>query len=398
MSEPKYAHRFPPCPVYDIEGLESWLEDLARQGLILTRGGLFCGFAEFEKAAPKPMRYRLQPLPKKKFLDDRRPADAALELAEEYGWEYLCNMGDCAVYGCEDPNARELDTDPQVQAMAMQQVCRRKRNEVITLFASILICLGFLLRSHPVYDLIHETGWSLFRLIFVFVLAPIVCMHEFRQWKTMQQKLTMGEPLSRTKNWRKNRWRHWVIAVCTVCLYASVLIAPFVNRLTAWPHSKWQPIADYTGDIPFAVMEDLAGDGSFAPDGYFVEEDNHIAERSTLLAPRQVKLQQMGDVVLDGAVLLDGILEVEYYELQTDWLARQLFREIRQTDSLSKRYHTLELAELPTEQELAYVDVFPTLLLQNGTEVLRLEFTKFDGGADLTLDQWSAMMADSLIS
>ena len=112
MSEPKYAHRFPPCPVYDLEGLESWLEDLAKQGLILTKGGLFFGFAEFEKTTSKPMRYRLQPLPKKKFLEDRRPDDDALEFAKEYGWEYLCNLGDYAVYGCEDPNARELDTDP----------------------------------------------------------------------------------------------------------------------------------------------------------------------------------------------------------------------------------------------------------------------------------------------
>ena len=84
MSEPKYAHRFPPCPVYDIEGLESWLEDLAKQGLVLTKAGLFFGFAEFEKTAPKSMRYRLQPLPKKKFLEDRGPADVAMELAEAY--------------------------------------------------------------------------------------------------------------------------------------------------------------------------------------------------------------------------------------------------------------------------------------------------------------------------
>ena len=59
MSDPKYVSRFPPCPLYDVEGIESWLEDLAKQGLILTKAGLFCGFAEFEQTDPKPMRYRL---------------------------------------------------------------------------------------------------------------------------------------------------------------------------------------------------------------------------------------------------------------------------------------------------------------------------------------------------
>ena len=397
MSEPKYAHRFPPCPVYDLEGLESWLEDLAKQGLILTKGGLFFGFAEFEKTTSKPMRYRLQPLPKKKFLEDRRPDDDALEFAKEYGWEYLCNLGDYAVYGCEDPNARELDTDPQVQAVALQQVYQKKKAELISSAITLLICIGLLFWLGPVSYALNANGWNLGFICLIWFSYPIFSVLELKQLRELHQKLLLGTPLSRTKNWRRKRWPHWISAVFYIAVYISFGILIFINNFSSWEDSRWQFIEEYHGEIPFATMEDLAGSGVLEPDGMFVEEDHHIAERSTLLAPRQIKLQQLGAVVQDGTTQMDGILEIEYYELRTDWLAEQLYREIRQNDARSKRHHLLPLNELPTEQEIAYTDVFPTLLLRDGNQVLRVELTQFEHGTQLTLDQWAAIMARSIL-
>ena len=39
--KPKYVLRLPPCPDYDVEGTECWLTDLAREGLLLKKDGLF---------------------------------------------------------------------------------------------------------------------------------------------------------------------------------------------------------------------------------------------------------------------------------------------------------------------------------------------------------------------
>ena len=41
MAETKYRYRIPPCPAYDIPGMESWLEDLAAKGLHLSKDGFF---------------------------------------------------------------------------------------------------------------------------------------------------------------------------------------------------------------------------------------------------------------------------------------------------------------------------------------------------------------------
>lgn len=395
MSEPKYAHRCPPCPTYDLEGYESWLEDLARQGLILTKSGFFFGFLEFEKSTPKPMRYRLQPLPKKRFLEDRRPTDAALELAEAYGWEYLCNMADYAIYGCSNPAARELDTDPQVQAVALQQTYKRKRRDFIWLTVVLILSFAFLLAIGPVTQVLNNP-WSTFYFCFMAVAYPISARLELKQLKELKQKLTLGTPLSRTKNWRKTRWQHWVGAFLFVGIYFSLGILLFISNFSSWEDSRWQSVETYSQEIPFATITDLAGGGSFEPDGLYTEEDNHIAERATLLAPRQIKLQQLGRVTENDTTLFSGILEVEYYEMRTKWLAKELFQEIYRMDNGSKHYHLFTLPDLPTEQEISYSNYFPTLLLQDGTTVLKVQLTQFDDGRQMEPDVWAAIIARSI--
>jgi len=45
----KHAYRWAPCPAYDIEGTESWLESLASEGLMLTEDGFYLGIGVFDR-------------------------------------------------------------------------------------------------------------------------------------------------------------------------------------------------------------------------------------------------------------------------------------------------------------------------------------------------------------
>lgn len=396
MSEPTYTSRFPPCPIYDIESMESWLEDLARQGLILSKGGLFCGFAEFEKTTPRAVRYRLQPLPKKKLLADSGPEAAAVELAEAYGWSFRCVMGEFAVYAAEDPHVPELNTDPQIQALALKQLYRRRRNDCIATVLWGLLFLGLLLWTGPVSFLLRSQPWYLWTMALVWLVYPFTVHSELRQLRMLRKKLTMNEPLDRQVDWRKRRWQHWLSAVFTLLLavgfFSAALLADFVD----WTDNRWTPLEEYTEPLPFARMEDLAGGGTFVADGYFLDEDNHIARRGTLLAPRQMELQQFGQVLQHGETVLSGSLQVDYYELRTPWLARLLYAEILRSDDDSKHYHPLDLPALDVEQASAYSNFFPTLLLQDGNRVLRIRFSQFEEDLVHPLSQWSATAADHL--
>lgn len=399
MSDPKYISRFPPCPLYDVEGIESWLEDLAKQGLILTKGGLFCGFAEFVKAEPKPMRYRLQPLPKKKFMEDPGPTDAAVELAEEYGWTYLCNMGEFSVFGCENPNARELDTDPQVQAILYRQMYKKKRNSIISHCVLFLLLVALLGWYGFLTFFLENPRWYTSLIALVWLCYPFVAWQEMKQLGALKEKLSLGEPLSRRKDWKRNRHLHWISAILTVMLTLSFYAVVILENFIDWEDGHWQPIAEYTDDLPFPTMEELAGGGTLDSRTWRVDNNNEIAVRSTLLAAKQIRFEQFGDIKLDGEKLLDGALRVDYYDLRTEGLAKALFREIHHVATLSKgkyrQYTPLDCPELPTDQEVAFSTYEPCLLLRNGTEVLLVDFTQFDQKIALPLEQWATAVAEA---
>ena len=102
-----------PCPDYDLEGTEGWLETMAAKGLFLHR--VRFGFAGFAAGAPRGIRYRLNAT-RGTVLDETwaGPDGEERELSAAAGWQYVCPRGRFFIYACDDPAAPELHTDPAV--------------------------------------------------------------------------------------------------------------------------------------------------------------------------------------------------------------------------------------------------------------------------------------------
>lgn len=60
--------RLAPCPSYDVEGMESWLSELAQEGLLLEPDGFFAGLAFFSRA-----RALRSPLPTGSGAEEHQP-------------------------------------------------------------------------------------------------------------------------------------------------------------------------------------------------------------------------------------------------------------------------------------------------------------------------------------
>ena len=147
QEEKRYAYRLPPCPPYDVEGIESWLSAMAAKGLVLTKDGRFMGLGIFEKTAPCALRYRLEASPKQiAALDTPAPEEEAEDLYAAYGWEYMGAWGQFFVYCTTSEDAREPNTDPKVQAIALRQL--RKR-ELSHLFAMVFYWVILFLLKFP---------------------------------------------------------------------------------------------------------------------------------------------------------------------------------------------------------------------------------------------------------
>lgn len=101
----KTVQKLIPVSLYDIPGLEAWLEEQANQGLFPTHLGLW---ATFEDTGVPGTRFRLEPWGKM----GNEPPPEQREFYRQAGWEYkaiLCRP--YVLFYTTDPDAVELYTD-----------------------------------------------------------------------------------------------------------------------------------------------------------------------------------------------------------------------------------------------------------------------------------------------
>ncbi|MBE0659236.1 MAG: DUF2812 domain-containing protein [Bryobacteraceae bacterium] len=128
---------------WNAEAEERWLEQMARQGWHLTRGGILF---KFRQGAPSMVRYR---------LDYRSETGTKLreylDLCRDAGYEHVYQFASWHYFRTSDPAAPELHTDPASLADSYKRI--------LALLAFILLVnLPFIL-SPPRHSRLAD--WSL---------------------------------------------------------------------------------------------------------------------------------------------------------------------------------------------------------------------------------------------
>ena len=218
--------RFPPCPAYDVEATESWLQSMAAQGLHLSEDGFFAGFACFDRGKPKQTRYRLEAAP---GAAGEGPDEQARELTEAAGWRFTARRGDFLIYASDKPGGVELHTDPRVQALSLNLIRKRARRSVFSLIPWLL--LGFFLSQRMPLTAWVQIGTPLSLLGAVLVLwaigsAAASALSLRRLWK----KLRGGQAPDHRKDWRRKA-RRYRLSFAAYLVLAAVY---FISLLRLW--------------------------------------------------------------------------------------------------------------------------------------------------------------------
>lgn len=395
----KEVRRLPPVASYDVEGMESWLTDLAREeGLLLVQDGIFAGVATFEKGEPRQdVKYRLEAAPKPtSFLADNggEPDPEAVELNRAYHWDYVGRRGNFYIYRTDDPTARELNTDPQVQALAISAVKKRQMGNLwIPLYWLFVFPSIFVRRPAGILHNLLEFGtwfclWGLALALWCIIGGVVEVVHLNR----LVKKLESGETLEQKKPWRDRTVPYQVKNVLLFALCAAWVIVG-LNRWSAAEERRRQP-SDYQGPPPFATMADF---GAADYQETFLDW-NGAKEWSDWLAPCNLEWSEHASVRLDdGASRIEGGLDVEYHEMAAPFLARWMAWELTPRRSLGPNYAVLELPPLDVDYGAAYQEtaMFPAVVLQKGNIVLRATFYQ-TSEQKLELEAWAKILADSL--
>ena len=179
----KRAYKLTPVSMYDVHGLEKWLEKLAAQGLFLKKyRPLVCTFLRDE---PKHVRYRLEPC----RCDIDGPPDDMLDLYQEYGWQHVGGVNhEMVIFSCADPHAPEPHTDPDIQLEQWNKLYQKARKDFHDMALSFLICLAFCT------GILFWGGTPLARL-----LSPTVIVWDFLFFLLLRPLFDLGSYYSRAR-------------------------------------------------------------------------------------------------------------------------------------------------------------------------------------------------------
>lgn len=322
MAETKYRYRIPPCPAYDIPGMESWLEDLAAKGLHLSKDGFFGLLTSFEEGPPKKERFRLEPTDRKGglFSEEYDPEDEQLQLLHQMGWTYRARRGQFHIYSSDDPGAPELNTDPQVQAVTMSaltQFLRKKvTNALFTTLLYLILYFGDILISSALL-----LGTPLVLLFAGLMLWDLGCslkaLMVLVRWRN---QLRRGQPLPHRSDYRRSGWRYLTTEFLRKSLWVLFFLCAAWRGLNLAVDEPYQKISDQ--HFPFYTVAD------YYP-GAEIKRTESISEFYTwedLLSPENYDFREYTEVKRNGETF-DCWLSVNYHRTRWEWTARRLARE-----------------------------------------------------------------------
>ncbi len=388
----KRIRRLAPCPAYDVEKIESWLTDMAKEGWILEKEGEIFGWLSFVQDAPRSVAYRLETKEPSKGFGDVPDQDFR-ELCGEYGWEYVDSYGNFFIYRSTRADFREMNTDLQVQAAAMKA---GRRQSMITVFLDVFLLNYFFrqLLQMPCHSLVLlGMGYHM-----MYLLALVwVSVDSFLQWhhlRKLQRQLKANISLNHRKPWRKGAVFHifskfayvLVIFLFFGALFGSCSRSMDLDRIAT---------ADYPGDPPFITAGDILPEGSFETQS-FLQGYNSYRVESTFFAPTVMEWKEYGEITLPDGTTYSGVLNVTYYETRYTWLAEGLMDELYRY--AGKQHHFVELdpPALAVEEVLCYNQIYPSILLRQGNVLVEANVGLRHEDHYL-LEQWAQRMAQLLI-
>lgn len=390
----RHIHRLPPCQVYDIEAFQTWLSDMARKGWLLDRDGFFMGFASFEQAEPCHMVYRLQAASKaKSAFEEGEPDAEETELSHELGWDYVARYRQFHIYRTAAPQERELNTDPEIQAMALKKVSSALRSRMISLLLWLTVYPLLMTRGRILLTGIAIGEWFLFLCAFVLIYSVFSCLVQIRSIRALRRRLILGETLSKPAQWQKNALRHRcahiMSFICTLCLVIS-----FIAIILSSVSDDHLPSEELSSK-PFPSLEDIFPDAERTRlDSIYSHNDYTL--RHGLLFPVSYEWRESQNIKSAQAES-DVNLYLLYHEAASPRLARLLALEYQRGEWPFHSLEYIDLPELDVDYASAWFDDahFANVVIQKGCITIKACLIQFDESL-LSFDEWVSALTDTI--
>ena len=321
----KKVLKLTPVSLYDVRGVESWLEDMARRGLFLKR--LRPTLSAFERGPARQVRYRLEP-----FRHADEVPQTMLDLYQDFGWEFICQVNsELLVFSTQDLDAPEPHSDPELQGELWRKLYRSKRRGLIVsliLDLVVAVCAGITLFQDgtPILNLLTTSVlWSFVVLAALLYRLP-QSWTDVKRLALIVQQLEEGVPLDHRTTYPRRRWSEAVYTALAILLLVLLIISQWILPFTG---GDIRPLEDLTA-FPALSLAKVEGEGftpthymydsypSLDPDGHLRQKDygNFCEQNHYLFCWNQWEVVQTGDIDPEGW----RRLEINWYNLP-GWLS-----------------------------------------------------------------------------
>ena len=319
----RLVRRVCPCFANDIEGIQTWLEDMAKEGLFPEPDSKFLTVFSFRKGAPQHMRYRLEAIGKRLLWSASDGPEAEMrETFAQMGWEYVDYFGNYHIYRSADPQAPELNTDPALQATTLNALRKEQRSAAV--YAVLYpLCYSFLSsNAMSIFRLAVTAGpWLLISILGFLLWAFLSSVLTVIRLGRYQKRLRAGESLTQRKQWHANaRLAKWLRLVPgTLVLILLISLGSLMLKL-----SDQQPLDAAPENLPFVTLEEMFPDGEIRRPGSFGDYNTFIYYETALSS--NYEWNEQADVHLD-----DGryycLTRTEFNQTVAPWLAKLTARD-----------------------------------------------------------------------
>ena len=303
MAFVKKIRKFIPVSLYDIPGMEQWLEEQAREGLFPVHLG---SWATFLPTARRGYRFRLDVIGKGRS----EPSLEQLELYRQGGWEYALSIGHAYyLFYTTDPSAPELFSDYQSRGLSLEPLkqalasYRRRKLLIYSLIAAVLLWALFFFESRfdvqpdrfarlPLAALYVFEPTSLLFLLCAIFLARI----NFRDHRTLRRTYAaLMEGLPPPPSPGPSPWIRLenLLMLAILPPLAAALLISQVDFLNPW---KEIPLSGF--DRPYIAIQELEQEPVlyweelFADPPFHEQPETYAQVRFSLLAPTWYSVTQ----------------------------------------------------------------------------------------------------------
>lgn len=214
--------------LYEIGKMESYLSDMAKEGLFLK--GMSQCYNIFKKKQPADMEYRIE-------LGGTVLKEEMLELYKLSGWSHTCSYRGIHIFQAPASDALvEIHTDPQEQSFTLKKTCRKLIYLICVEVLFLLLTCGLTyyatrIGDTPVLNLLENDFTPLANLLIMILIVYEIGKQLMLLIRT-RQRLRKGYPINHHEVWRKRSISNLAIYGITagiVILIFTSLISSIIN-------------------------------------------------------------------------------------------------------------------------------------------------------------------------